>query len=60
MQRNLIIIRYLKSWFFIDFLTSIPAYSLFYIHMNENVYLTVNDLLTYHTQSPLSVDPAGK
>lgn len=50
MQRKLIIIRYLKSWFLIDFLSSLPAYSLFYIFMGKHIYLPADELLTLYSE----------
>lgn len=49
MMRKHIMIRYLKSWFISDFLSAIPVFTLFYLSLGDNIYLTADALITYHT-----------
>eukprot|EP00347_Sterkiella_histriomuscorum_P021932 403332268 len=46
MQRNLIIKRYLRSWFILDFLAAIPAYSIYRQILKENILMSSDQLLT--------------
>lgn len=49
MQRSLIIKNYIRTWFIVDILSAIPAYSMFYITMRDNVFITADKLITFHS-----------